>query len=90
MRKTNFCFEHSKNKREGVPNRKGKRTNNFEQRRKGFKSNINLRNDSRNYSKNNYQETDFKSKTQQNFTASKNIDIPNNYAKNNEQREPVK
>ena len=46
MRKDNLCYEQNKNKREGVPNWKGKRTNNFEQRRKGFKSNINFRNNS--------------------------------------------
>ena len=77
-------------KREGVPNWKGKRINNFEQRRKDFKSNRNFGNNSRNYSKNTYQGTYFKSNTQQNFTAAKNKDIPNNHGKNNEEREPVK
>ena len=90
MRKANLCFEQGKNKREGVPKWKGKLTNNFEQRRKGFKSNRNFGNDSQNYSKNTYQGTDFKSKRQHDFTASKNKDMPNNYVKNNEQREPVK
>ena len=90
LRKANFCYEQSKNKSEGVPNWKGKRTNNFEQWRKGFKSNRNFRNNSQNYSKNTYQGTYFKSNTHQNFTTSKNIGIPNNYVKNNEQREPVK
>ena len=46
MRKANFCYEQSRNKREGVPNSKVKRKNNFEQRRKGFKSNRNCKNNS--------------------------------------------
>ena len=81
MGKANFCYEQSKNKREGVPNWKGKRKNNFEQRRKSFKSNRNFGNNFLNYYKNTYQGTYFKSKTPQNFTASKNRDIPNNYVK---------
>ena len=52
--------------------------------------NINIKNNFGNYLNNTYQGTDFKSNTQQNFTASKNRDIPNNYVTNNEQREPVK
>ena len=84
LRKANFCYEQRRNKREGVPNWKGKRTNNFEQRRKSFKSKKNFRNNSRNYSKNTYEGTNFKSNTQQNFTSPNNRDIPNNYVKNNE------
>ena len=59
MRKANFCFEQRKNKKEGKPNWKSKRTSNFEQRRKGFKPNRNFKNNSRNFSKNNYQGTYF-------------------------------
>ena len=29
MRKANFCYEQSKNKKEGIPKWKNKRTNNF-------------------------------------------------------------
>ena len=85
MRKANLCCEERKNKREVVPNWRVKRTNNFEQRSKSFKSNRNFKNNSQNYSKNTYQGTDFKRNTQQNFTAAKNRDIPNNHGKNNEQ-----
>ena len=46
MRNANLCYEQSRNKREGVPNWKVKRTNNFEQRRKSFKFNRNLRKNS--------------------------------------------
>ena len=46
MGKDNFCYEKIKNKREGVPNWKGKRNNNFEQRRKGYNSNKNFKNNS--------------------------------------------
>ena len=46
MRKVNLCYEQRKSKREGVPNWKGKITNNFEKRRKYFKSNINFGNNS--------------------------------------------
>ena len=71
MRKDKFCYEQSKNKKEGIPNQKNKRTSNFEQRRKGFKPNKSFGNNSRNFSKNNYQGTYFKGKTQQNFTIPK-------------------
>ena len=90
MRKANLCYEQSINKREGVPNQKVKRTNNFEQRIKIFKSNKNFRNNSRNYPKNTYQGTNFKSNTQHNFTAAKNRDIPKNHVKNSEEREFIK
>ena len=90
MRKANFCYEQRKNKKEGIPNWKSKRTSNFEQRMKGFKPNKNFKNNSRNFSKNNYQGTNFKGKTQQNFIAPKSRDMPSNYVKNNEQREPIK
>ena len=46
MRKANLGYEQSKNKRECVPKWKGERTNNFEQRRKNFKSNRNFGNNS--------------------------------------------
>ena len=35
MRKANFCYEHNR-KKESMTNWKAKRTNNFEQRKKGF------------------------------------------------------
>ena len=57
---------------------------------KGFNRNKSFKNNSQTFSTNNYQGTYFKSKTQQNFTTPKNRDMPNNYVKNNEQREPVK
>ena len=90
MSKANLCYEQSKNKREGIPYLKNKRTSNFDQRRKGFKPNKSFENNSQNFLKNNYQGTDFKGKTRQNITAPKRRDMPNNYVKNNEQKEPVK
>ena len=89
MRKADFYYEESK-KRESIPNWKNKRTSNFDQKRKGFKPNKSFRNNSQNFSQNNYQGTNFKSNTQQNFTSTRNRDLPNNNGKNNEQREPVK
>ena len=59
-RKANFCYEQRKNKKEGIPNWKNKITSNFEQRREGFKPNKSFGNNSRNFSKNNYQGTYFK------------------------------
>ena len=81
MRKAIFCYEQSKNKREGIPNWKNKRRSNFEQRRKGLKPNKTFRNNSWNFSKNNYQGTYFKGKKQKNITAPKGRDMPNNYVK---------
>ena len=46
MRKANFCYEQSKNKREGIPNWKNKRTSKFEQIRKCFKTNKSFGNNS--------------------------------------------
>ena len=85
MRKVNFCYEQNKN-RESIPNWKNKRASNFDQKRKGFKSNKSFRNNSRNFSKNNYQGTDFKGKTRQNITTPKGRDMSNNYVKNNEHK----
>ena len=66
-------------KRESIPNLKNKRTSNFDQKRKGFKSNNSFGNNSQNFSKNNYQGAYFKNKTQQNNTAPKGKDMPNNF-----------
>ena len=63
---------------------------NFYQRRKGFKSNKIFKNNYCIFSKDNYQGTDFKGKTHQNITTLKGRDMPNNYVKNNEQKELVK
>ena len=41
MRKTNFCYEQNR-KKENMPNWKTKRSNNFEQRKKGFTPNRNF------------------------------------------------
>ena len=89
MRKANFCCEQSK-KRERLPNQKNKRTGNFDQKRKCFKSNKNFGNNSQNFSKNNYQGADFKNKASKSTTTPKGIDMPNNYVKNNEHKEPIK
>ena len=89
MRKIDFCYEQSK-KRESLPKLKNKRTCNFDQKRKGFKSNKSFGNNSRNFSMNNYQGTYFKSKTQKNNTTPKGRDMSNNYVKNNEHKEPIK
>ena len=89
MRKNDFCYEQSK-KREILPNWKNKRTSNFDQKRKGFKSNKNFASNSKNFSKNNDEGEYFKNKTQKNSTAPKGRDMPNNFVKNNEHKKPVK
>ena len=53
-------------------------------------SNKNFGNNYRNFSRNNYQGADFKNKAQQNTIAPKGRDMPNNFVKNNEHKEPVK
>ena len=45
-RKPNFCYEHNR-KKESMTNWKAKRTNNFEQRKKGFVPNRNFKNNNR-------------------------------------------
>ena len=89
MRKDNLCYEHSK-KRESLPNQNNKRTSHFDQKRKGFESNKIFGNNSKNFSKNYYQREDFKNKVPQNTTTPKGKDMPNNFVKNNEHKEPVK
>ena len=56
MTKSYIFYKWSKN-RESIPNWKNKRTSNFDHKRKGFKSNKSFGNNSRNFSKNNYQGT---------------------------------
>ena len=43
MRKANFCYEQNR-KKESMSNWKAKRSNNFEQKKKGFVPNRNFRN----------------------------------------------
>ena len=90
IRKANFCYEQSKNKRDVIPNWKNKRTSNFEHIRKGFNPNKSLRNNSWKFSKNNYQGTYFKGTKQQNIIEPQGRDMPNNHVKNNQQKEIMK
>ena len=61
LRKDDLCYEQSK-KRENLPNNKNKKTSHFDHKRRGFKSNKIFESKSQNFSKNNYQRTDFKNK----------------------------
>ena len=61
MRKEEFCYEQGK-KREILPNWKAKKTTQIDQRRRGFNSNKIFASKTQNFSKNNYQKTDFKNK----------------------------
>ena len=54
MRKADFFYEQGK-MRENIPNWKNKRTSHFDQKRKGFNPDKSFRNNSQNFSKNNYQ-----------------------------------
>ena len=89
MRKVEFCYDQIK-KREILPRWKTKNTSHFDHRRRGFKSNKSFWSKSQNFSKNNYQKTNFKNKILQNTAAPKRRDISINFVKNTEQREPVK
>ena len=44
--KAKFYYKQSKNKKQGMPNQKNKRTSNYEHIRKGFNPNKSLRNNS--------------------------------------------
>ena len=85
MRKDDFCYEQSK-KRESLPNWKNKKKSHFDQKRKGLNSNKRFGNKSQN----NHQRIDFKNKVPLNTTTPKGRDIPNNFVKSNEHKEPVK
>ena len=89
MRNDDLCYEQGK-KREKLPNQNNKRTSNFDKKRKGFKLNKSFRNMSQKILKNNYQRAYFKNKVPQNTTTPKGMDIPNNFFKNNEHKEPFK
>ena len=72
MRKENFCYEQNQ-KRENMPNQKTKRSNNFEQRKKGFTPNRNFgHNNSHRFPNKNFQENNLKSNSQQNPTGVRN------------------
>ena len=79
-----------KNQMESLPNLKNKKTIHFEQRRRGFKPNNSFGSKSRNFSKNNYQKTDFKNNVPHNTAASKERDMFNTFIRNTEQRKLVK
>ena len=89
MRKVEFCYEQRK-KRESLPNWKTKKTSQFDQKRRGFKSNKSFGSKTKNLSKNNYQKNDFKNKIPHNTAALKGMDFYNNFVRNTEQQEPVK
>ena len=83
MRKENFGHEQN-HKKKGMTNWKAKRTNNFEQRKKGFVPN-------RNFSNKNFQGN--KGNSQINPNGQRNKEYVNNhsnYTKNFEQKEPIK
>ena len=52
--------------------------------------NKSFENNSPSFSQNYYQGAYFKNKTQQNTTAPKGRNMPNNFVKNNEHKEPIK
>ena len=91
MRKENFCYEKNR-KKESMSNWKAKRSNNFEQKKKGFVPNRNFRNNNtRNFPNKNFQGN--KGNSQSNSNGSRNKESANNhsnYIKNNERKEPVK
>lgn len=76
MRKANFCFDQNKNKSEIMPNWKSKTPNNFEQRRRDFRTNKKF-NNSRNYQKtNNHAGNNYKNNGHQDYSVSRNKEAP--------------
>ena len=90
MRKVNLCYEQRKNKRDNTPNWKAKRGGNSEHKGKNFKFNKNFGNNSRKFSRNNYQGTNFKGNMQQKSSAMKEKEEPTVYNKDTTQRGPLK
>ena len=79
-----FCYDQNKNKKEGIPNQKTKRHDNFDQRKK----NTNFyKNTGYNYK--GYQGNNYKGCKPQN-PARKEREPPTNFNKNTTQREPLK
>ena len=91
MRKTNFCYEQNR-KKESMTNWKAKRTNNFEQRKKGFVPNQNFKNNNtQNFPNKNFQGNKDNSQLNPNGQRNKEpVNNHSNYTKNNERKEPVK
>ena len=91
MRKANFCYEQNR-KKESMTNWKAKRNNNFEQKKKGFVLNRNLKNsNTRNFSSKNFQGRKTNSQTNLNNQRKKeSSNNHSNYTKNFERKEPIK
>ena len=91
MRKASFCYEEN-HKKESMTNWKAKRTNNFEQRKKGFVPNHNFKNNNTQIFPNkNFQGN--KGNSQINPKGQRNkesVNNHNNYTNNFERKEPVK
>ena len=91
IQKENFFYEEN-HKKESMSNQKAKRSNNFEQKKKGFISNHNFRNNNTcNFPNKNFQGNKGNSQVNSNGPRNKEpVNNHNNYTKNNERKEPVK
>ena len=83
MRKANFCYEQNR-KKESMTNQKGKRTNNFEQKKKGFVPNRNFKNNNtKNFPSKIFQGNKINSQTNPNNQKNKeSANNHSNYTKN--------
>ena len=91
MRKENFSYEQNC-KKESMSNWKAKRSNNFEQKKKGFTPNHNFWNNNiHNFYNKNLQGNKGNSHSNPNgFRNKEPANNHSNYIKNNERKEPVK
>ena len=87
----NFFYEQNR-KKESMSNWKAKRSNNFEQKKKGFVPNHNFRNNNtQNFPNKNFQGNKGNSQINPNGLGNKEpVNNHSNYTKNNEWKEPVK
>jgi len=74
MRKANFCYDQSKNRREGTPSWRNKKPSTFEQRKGGFKPNKNFNN--KNFQKGSHQGNNFRNHSQQGYTTARTKETP--------------
>jgi len=87
MRKANLCYEKSKNRRDNTPNWKTKRGGNsdFKEKNSNYKKDVG--NNSQNFSKPNFQNTNSKRNSQHNPSLRKEMGSSTGYNNNNNNRD---
>ena len=87
MRKANFCYEQSKHRRDNTPNQKTKRGGNSDFKEKNSNYRRDFGNNSRNFSKHNFQNANSKRNSQQNPSLRREMGPSTGYNNHNNNRD---